>query len=47
VAGWTWGNGRSHTRSFDLHGRLTAISHLPAAALDQGYGYDHLHLRIE
>jgi RHS repeat-associated protein len=23
LASWTWGNGRSHTRSYDLNGRLT------------------------
>jgi RHS repeat-associated protein len=41
--GWTWGNGASHQRSYDLDGRITMLV-LPALPDEQqSFGYDNLY----
>jgi len=39
-SGWTYGNGRTLTRDYDLDYRATSVSDLGAGGLDIGYVYD-------
>jgi RHS repeat-associated protein len=40
VKGWTWGNGVTHTRSYDQEGRITAINSSHANAVNLAFSYD-------
>ena len=34
---WTWGNGSTHSRTFDADGRVTSVS---LGSVQRSYGYD-------